>query len=335
MGYYLLRLRSVFNRVKYLSLFVAVYVAFEYKMLTMNGAKGKWWMFGLFYLIDIFFFYFNCYLVYPRAYIQRRTVYKPILLISSSLGLYFIISVLSYEMVVTGTNNLLSQINKATMINYAWRVFIVSILAALPFGFFTYVRMLRREKVLENNLLYSRISPHLIFNALNTIHADLKEISPNGAKMITYLSEYSRYAMAELAEDGKANLEAELGQLEILKNIHELRSGRLNLVVEIALIKPVYDYRIPPHLILTLAENLFKYGKNPDPEKPMLIEVSDDGKLLNIRMFNWKVYKSEVISHKVGLDNLRKRLKNIYADFFSMRIKEDATTFEIHITIPV
>lgn len=263
------------------------------------------------------------------------TLFQPLFLIIISLSTYYCLSIFVNVITIFGVKNFFSHINHVVLVSFGYRVFILSSFAAIPFGFSTYIRMLKREKVLESNLLYSRISPHLIFNALNTIHADLREISPDGARMITYLSEYSRYAMAELAEDGKANLEAELSQLEILKNIHELRTGPLNLVVEIALIKPVYDYRIPPHLILTLAENLFKYGKNADPEKPMLIEVSDDGKLLNIRMFNWKVYKSEVISHKVGLDNLRKRLKNIYADFFSMRIKEDATTFEIHITIPI
>lgn len=335
MDHFLLKIKSVIKGIKYILLVVILYVACEVTVVTINGGRGKWWIFGIYYAIDIFFFFFNCYFIYPIAYNSRKSIYKPVFLIICSIGFYFGISIFLNVSATAGLKNFWNNVNHTVLVNFGYRVFLLSSLAAIPFGVITYIRMLKREKVLENNLLYSRISPHLIFNALNTIHADLKEISPNGARMVTYLSEYSRYAMMELAEDGKANLEAELSQLEILKNIHELRTGPLNLLVEIALSKPVYDYRIPPHLILTLAENLFKYGKNPDPEKPMLIEVLDDRKLLNIRMFNWKVYNSQVISHKVGLDNLRKRLQNIYADFFSMRIKEDSTTFEIHITIPI
>ncbi len=335
MNHFIFKLKSTIERTKYIILVIVLYVACEITVVTSNGGRGKWWIFGVYYIIDIFFFFFNCYFLYPIAYKTRKSIYKPIFLIICSLGFYFSTSIFLNVTATAGLRNFWSNINHTVLVNFGYRVFLLSSLAAIPFGVITYVRMLKREKVLENNLLYSRISPHLIFNALNTIHSDLREISPDSARMITYLSEYSRYAMTELAEDGKANLEAELNQLEILKNIQELRFGPLNLQISIELIKPAYDYRIPPHLILTLAENLFKYGKHPDPEKSMAIEVYDDPKLLNIRMFNWKTDNTEAISHKIGLENLKKRLKNIYADFFSMRIIEDSSTFEIHITIPI
>ena len=328
-------MRSVFNRVKYISLIIILYIVCEYTVVTSNGARGKWWVFGIYYLIDIFFFYFNCYFVYPRAYNKRKTLYQPFLFVVGSISIYYFVSVFANVVAINGVQNFVANLKHSTLVSFGYRVFILSSLTAIPFGFSTYIRMLKRERMLENNALYSRISPHLIFNALNFIHADVRSVSPDGAKMITYVSEYARYAMTELAEDGKVNLEAELKMLEILKGIQQLRFGSLYLSVKIEMNRPVYEYRIPPQLILTLAENLFKYGNTNDEAKQMSIEVFDRQKLLHVHMFNWKADNNEAISHKIGLDNLRKRLKNIYEDFYSMKIVEDANTFSIHITLPI
>ncbi|MDR2272019.1 MAG: histidine kinase [Sphingobacterium sp.] len=335
MDYFLLKFRSIFNRVKYLGLIVLAYIIGEYKMVTLNGGRGKWWVFGLFYLIDTFFFFFNCYFLYPRAYEKRKTIYQPILLILIGFALYYTLTICGYLISIHGFNDPFAHISRPVLVNYGWRVIIVSALAAIPFGFFTFIKMLKREKLLENNALYSRISPHLIFNSLNFIHAEIRGMSPKADKMITYMSEYARYGMAEPAEDGKANLHAELGQLDTLIKINTLRHGDVSINQQIKLNEPADAYRIPPHLILTLAENVFKYGVTNDPKKKVRFELFDDARMLHVSMSNWKADATGVISHQQGLDNLRKRLKNMYDDFFTMKVEESEDFFCIYIVIPL
>lgn len=334
MDYFFLKFRSVFNRVKYLTLLVLLYIAAEHRLVTMNGAKGKWWVFAVFYVIDIFFFYFNCYFVYPRAYENRKTVYKPVAFVLLAFSLHYLTSISAHTILFTGIISFFDNFKRPVFLNYSWRVLQIGVFSAIPFGFFTYIKMIKRERALESNALYSRVSPHLIFNSLNFIHSELRSISPKADEMIICLSQYSRYAMADLAEDGKANLEAELAQLDILIKMMELRYDIIYISKSISTSEPVYDYRIPPSLILTVAENLFKHGIINDPNRPGIIEVFDQGKLLHVKVCNWKANIVEGISHSIGHDNLKKRLNNIYGDFFTLKIDDKEDHFSVHIIIP-
>lgn len=329
------KILTVLNNTKYLNLIVVIYVISEYNILKMIGAKGQLWDFVMIYTIDLFFFYFNCYYLFPLAYRLRRTIYKPIVLIVISLSSHWLFMAIAYGTMDPGPADLTEKVIKHISASYIIRVYLVAFLTGIAWGFFTLIQLHRREKILENNALYARVSPHLLFNSLNFIHSDVRKVSEKGDKMITLLAEYARYAMAELAEDGKTGLKAELAQLEILIKIIQLRFDDLYLDLKVHIKNPIDGYRIPPQVIVSLAENIFKYGLLNDPQKPVTIDIHDADGLLHIHMSNWKAANEGAVSSQMGLDNVKKRLSNIYNNLFTMKTDETLDFFSINLTIPL
>ena len=329
------KILAVLNNTKYLNLIVVIYVFSEYKIYRMIGSKGELWAFVMIYAIDIFFFYFNCYYIFPLAYKLRKSIYKPILFILLSLSFHWLFMAIAYGIMVPGPADLIEKVMFQMTPTYIIRVYYVAFLTGVVWGFFTLTQLHRREKILENNALYSRISPHLLFNSLNFIHSDVRKVSEKGDKMITLLAEYARYAMAELAEDGKTSLTAELAQLKILIKIIQLRFDDLYLDLKVRIKNPIEGYRIPPQVIVSLAENIFKYGLLNDPKKPVTIDIHDADGLLHIHMSNWKAANEGAVSSQMGLDNVKKRLSNIYNNLFTMKTHETLDFFSINLTIPL
>lgn len=335
MNFLSIKLLPFLSRTKYITLIVVIYVFAEFEILKMVGAKGEWWVFLMLYSIDIFFFYFNCFFIFPLAYKYRKTIYKPFLFIIPSLIMHWLLMAVAYGTMSISPGNIIEKTIAQLSPLYILRVHWVAFLTAIPWGFLTYIQMLKRERVLENNVLFSRISPHLLFNSLNFVHSDVRKVSEKGDKMITLLAEYARYAMAELAEDGKTGLKAELAQLEILIKIIQLRFDDLYLDLKVHIKNPIDGYRIPPQVIVSLAENIFKYGLLNDPQKPVTIDIHDADGLLHIHMSNWKAANEGAVSSQMGLDNVKKRLSNIYNNLFTMKTDETLDFFSINLTIPL
>ncbi|MEM9918349.1 MAG: two-component regulator propeller domain-containing protein [Bacteroidota bacterium] len=215
-----------------------------------------------------------------------------------------------------------------------------SLLAVLLSLYFkSRIRRLERKAKIEGQVrelqqvaLRSQMTPHFIFNCLNTIQGYIAE--QNTKVAAHYVRHFSRLTRSILHFSTKKviSLEEEVG---LLRDYLELEKGRLNepldYTIEIAPDVDVFEDVIPPMLLQPLAENAIVHGLVglnrkgriaiicSKAGKDLIVCVRDNGVGLGHRkQSRGRSYPS------VGLDIIRKRLTlyqqgQITGVFFSIR----------------
>ena len=196
----------------------------------------------------------------------------------------------------------------------------------------------RLEKLERENLaqqleyLRYQINPHFFMNTLNNIHA-LVDINPEQAKdTILELSKMMRFVLYEGNKQG-VPLSREL---DFIRHYVALMQLRYTNKVKITLDLPqsTSDRQIPPLILITFIENAFKHGISY--QHPSFIEISvseHDGAML-FSCHNSKGEKPNEEKGGVGLANIRKRLNLLYGHDYALRIKNDADTYSVELSLP-
>ena len=201
----------------------------------------------------------------------------------------------------------------------------------------------RLEKLECENLaqqleyLRYQINPHFFMNTLNNIHA-LVDINPEQAKdTILELSKMMRFVLYEGNKQG-VPLSREL---DFIRHYVALMQLRYTNKVKITLDLPqsTSDRQIPPLILITFIENAFKHGISY--QHPSFIEISvseHDGAM----QFSCRNSKGDTPLNPpqggktggVGLANIRKRLNLLYGHDYALRIKNDADTYSVELSLP-
>ena len=136
----------------------------------------------------------------------------------------------------------------------------------------------KQEKELERarvDILMSQMSPHFVYNALNTIYS-LCDISVDKAKeAIATFAEYLRGSFRRTSADELISFDQELEHVRNYLAIEKLRfDDSLGIEYDIR----AKDCRIPPLSVQTLVENAVRHGieKNIDGGTVYISSFSDD-----------------------------------------------------------
>jgi len=174
----------------------------------------------------------------------------------------------------------------------------------------------------EIKALQAQISPHFLFNALNTIISFIR-INPNRAReLILNLSTYLRYNL-EIGEN-HVDIYSELEQVKAYIEIEKARFGeKLHIIYKI---EEDLDVKIPSLIIQPIVENAIKHGiLEGRGEGIVLIEIKeivsgdimiiieDDGVGITNDIIE-KVYAGTMEDNKIGISNVHNRLKYIYGE---------------------
>jgi len=189
---------------------------------------------------------------------------------------------------------------------------------------------------LNNSYLQARINPHFLFNTLNFLFNQVEEGNPDASKNIHLLSDIMRYSLSTLEDDGKVPMYQEIDHIKRYIKLNKSRfDNQLYLEDEISEI-PGNDARIPPLLLLTFVENVFKHGDMTDVASPGIISISyKDGQLY---LYTKNKKRKSRINHgeHVGITNAITRMKNYYAkDNFDLKMKDEETEFILNLKIQI
>jgi len=196
-------------------------------------------------------------------------------------------------------------------------------------------KILAQKTYAELNLLKSQVQPHFLFNTLNNIYYEAYREAPRTAGLIERLSDIMRYFVDESPKD-EVSMQTEVNFLE---NYIALEKIRIRHKTDISFVK---DYnaesRIPPMLLMTFVENVFKHGidKSSSDNKVEISLIQQEGYLLfqTCNRINDKVSKDE--PHGFGIENLRKRLTMLYGTRFELNIeKNGGHTFTAFLKVPI
>jgi len=171
----------------------------------------------------------------------------------------------------------------------------------------TQVEQLRGERwhlELQFESLKSQISPHYLFNCMNTISSLLYKDSHMAEEFIRRMADTFRYVLS----NQKQKLVSLREEVEFVKAYYYLLQVRYehHLRLEINLPKNLLDTRIPPMALQMLVENAVKHNLI-SKEQPLLVYISaQDNTYVNVTSTKTVAIQS-VTSFRVGLDNIRNR----------------------------
>jgi two-component system, LytTR family, sensor kinase len=171
----------------------------------------------------------------------------------------------------------------------------------------------RREDLLQQGLaardaqlraLAYQLSPHLLFNALNSLRGAIAEDPARAREMVTRLADFLRYS---LSAPGESPVSAEIGMIRTYLSIEEARFEHgVSAAIEVD--PDTEDCLVPTLLLQPLVENAAKHGR-PDASGVRRIRVATtlaDGRL-RIEVANTGRLDPGAASG-VGVANTRERL---------------------------
>ena len=215
---------------------------------------------------------------------------------------------------------------------------------AIYFGFHlirerntTEFRAIEAESLaLRNELhrLQAQISPHFLFNALNTILASRE--NPEAIDTVTQaLANYLRFLLRPAAT--LEPLAREIDALEQYLTVQSVRFGD-GLVTRIECDTDVRGVPVPPVMVQPLVENALKYGADTSP-RPLRLEIAArrDGDRLVVEVANtgqWSPATSRA-STGTGLESLARRLNLLVGSDASVTHAAADGWVRVWITIPL
>ena len=189
---------------------------------------------------------------------------------------------------------------------------------------------------LQSELQYLKyqINPHFFMNTLNNIHA-LVDIDAGKAKStIMELSKLMRYVLYE-ASNKTIQLAREI---QFLENYIALMRLRFTDKVSISMDFPseIPEVEIPPLLFISFVENAFKHGVSYRKESFIRVWMQqEEGNRFSFRCTNSNGGKADEQHHGIGLENVRKRLRLLFGNDYTLSISEDESKFDVLLIIPL
>jgi sensor histidine kinase YesM len=217
-------------------------------------------------------------------------------------------------------------------------IYVLSLVFRIAIAYFTLKRqteeILLQKSQAELNLLKSQVQPHFLFNALNSIYYRVYKIDPPAAGLIERLADIMRYFVDESPKD-EVPVSTEVAFIEnyiALERIRIRHGAAVNF-------EKAYDpdLRIPPMLLMTFVENIFKHGIDKSlKQNEVTISLVQQNSHLSFTTRNRKV--APEADHEpggFGIINLTKRLRMLYGDKFELTIDDEGELFTAFLKIPL
>lgn len=181
--------------------------------------------------------------------------------------------------------------------------------------------------------LQSQVSPHFFMNTLNNIHALVDIDAVRAKQTIIQLSGLMDYLLYKSSNRELISLQKEIGFIDNYISLMRLRYPK-RVVIDFTYNTQIPNIEIPPLLFINFIENAFKYGV--DYTKESFIDIHFDFDSENITMVVLNTNHSESVKserHGLGISNSIKRLKLLYGDKYSLKIKDEQGIYSTTLTI--
>jgi hypothetical protein len=199
-------------------------------------------------------------------------------------------------------------------------IFIYNIIYALLYSYQQYavtqleiLQHERKQLELQFEVLKSQLSPHYLFNSLNTISSLIHKDVPSAEQFVRRLAQTYQYILSS-QQKRYVTLKDEVDFVQSYYYLLRIRFQQ-QLHVEINLPSNIMNSRIPPLTLQILVENAVKHNRISLEEKLFIYITAQDNTY--VRVINTKNGHQDVHSFKVGLENIRKR----YAYFTTRKIE--------------
>ncbi len=192
--------------------------------------------------------------------------------------------------------------------------------------------MLARE--IELKVLKAQVDPHFLFNSLNSVSSLIGSDPPGAREMCLLLAEFLRTSL-KLVNQPNIPLSEELALVERFLTIERVRFGsRLRLEIDV---DPRSESSlVPPLLLQPLVENAVKHGvahRLDGATVRIRSEIVGDDLRLSVEN-ECDADRPDSLSTKIGLENVRSRLRTLYPNDARMDFREEDGKFVVELRLP-
>ncbi len=207
-----------------------------------------------------------------------------------------------------------------------------------------------RKRATDAMLRY-QLNPHFMFNVLNSVNSLMSENQRNARRMIIQFSSLLRHTLMASSKQ-TAPLGDEIEAVEHYLAIEKLRfEERLEATIDAE--RRTLGLNVPVFLVQPLVENAIKYGmqsseealtititssiQGEQPDEWLCIEVCNTGEWLREGLTDGVSTDAPSTAKRrstgIGLENLRKRLQQLYPDGHSMSIQAESGVVTVAVRI--
>lgn len=184
----------------------------------------------------------------------------------------------------------------------------------------------------ELSFLKAQINPHFLFNTLNNIYSLAVRQNENTAASIMKLSNIMRYVTDDVNKDF-VSLQNEVECITDYIDLQRLRlSKKVN--VDFSVTGNTEGKKIPPLVLMTFIENVFKYGISSHETSTITIKLFAEEKSITFFCQN-KLFSTErrVERTGIGITNTRQRLDHVYPNRHLLNITSEDGLYTVQLTI--
>ncbi len=189
----------------------------------------------------------------------------------------------------------------------------------------------------EAQLLRSQMTPHFLFNALNTIRGSAAQSPNEFPRIIQSLADYLVYSL----DHGRDKLVTLGMEFDATCNYLHVEKSRFEEEIEIDchIDEAARPFKVPGIILQPLVENAVKYGRETS-EIPLQIRLNVlrlDRDAVQITVSNtghWMQPQAREKSSHLGLSGLRRRLELLYADRHRVEVSDTGGIVTLTIRIP-
>lgn len=188
----------------------------------------------------------------------------------------------------------------------------------------------RKKRSAELEMLQAQISPHFLFNTLNSIRwAAINNNNEKAANMVLSLVKLLRMT---INKDGELiTIENEIDNVNNYISILQMRHS-VNISVEVNIDEELKEYKIPRLLLQPIIENSIIHGASDErseinikisiykSESECIILIEDNGKGFDVGEINNEKVKNIKFSG-IGLNNIDGRIKLYFGDCYGLQVK--------------
>jgi two-component system LytT family sensor kinase len=184
---------------------------------------------------------------------------------------------------------------------------------------------LKREKLsIEYEALKNQVNPHFLFNSLTALSSLVYKDQEKAVKFIREFSNVFRYIL-ESRDKEVVDLATEKKLLESVSYLYRIRyedSLHINIILPDS-----SDKYIIPMALQMLLENTIKHN-TISSGSPLVVEIMEENDYVVVKN-NLQPKKTEIVSSKIGLDNIKSRYKYLSDKEVLVEVSDESFTVKI------
>jgi two-component system LytT family sensor kinase len=200
----------------------------------------------------------------------------------------------------------------------------------------------KENEQLKTELLFlrSQISPHFIFNALNSSIILVRKQSEKAEESLIKLASLMRYMLYE-SDVEKITIGDEVEYIENYIDLQSIRFEKsVDILKKISVNESFQDDFIESMLLIPFIENAFKHGTFVVKGASIEITLYSEGNNLILKTKNKFSHKENIHgettkNHGIGLSNVKRRLELLYPDKHELKLDTDGEYFNVYLSLQV